>query len=239
MFEKEQPLAQAVTEMYGHGLQTGQALRNIILDPANPTAYKNMDSALKAYDEASALANGLASGLATGTPVQAALALVAQARIKQQAARERVLALAKTDTPAAIALLNKEETPAWRTMRTALLEAGKLARASLQATRDHALAETRQAVVQVSSASREIATGNANLSHRTEQQAASLEQTSASMEQMNDELKQSAESARQASQLAVGATAVAEKGGQVVGEVVRTMDEIRTSSHKIAEHAAA
>jgi hypothetical protein len=52
VFEKDQPLAQAVTEMYGHGLQTGQALRNILLDPANPTAYKNLDTALKAYDEA-------------------------------------------------------------------------------------------------------------------------------------------------------------------------------------------
>jgi methyl-accepting chemotaxis protein len=92
-----------------------------------------------------------------------------------------------------------------------------------------------EAVVQVSSASREIATGNADLSNRTEQQASSLEQTSASMEQMQDELRQSAESARQASELAVVATAVAEKGGQLVGDVVRTMDEIRSSSHKIAE----
>ncbi|HRD97805.1 MAG TPA: chemotaxis protein, partial [Rubrivivax sp.] len=45
VFEKDQPLAQAVTEMYGHGLQMGQALRNIILDPANPTAYKNLEAA--------------------------------------------------------------------------------------------------------------------------------------------------------------------------------------------------
>lgn len=95
VFEKEQPLAQAVTEMYGHGLQTGQALRNIILDPANPTAYKNLDAALKAYGEAATLADGLA----VGTPIQAVLAQVAQARVTQAAARERVLALAKSDTP--------------------------------------------------------------------------------------------------------------------------------------------
>jgi methyl-accepting chemotaxis protein len=143
VFEKEQPLAQAVTEMYGHGLQTGQALRNIILDPANPTAYKNLDTALKAYDEAATLADNLA----VGTPIQAVLGQVAQARVKQQAARDRVLALAKSDTPGAIALLNKEETPAWRTMRTGLLDAGKLARGTLQATRDRALADTRLGMV--------------------------------------------------------------------------------------------
>jgi aerotaxis receptor len=76
VFETEQPLAQAVTEMYGHGLQMGQALRNIVLDPANPTAYKNLESAQKAYDEAAQVATPLAAG----TPAEPLLAQVAQAR---------------------------------------------------------------------------------------------------------------------------------------------------------------
>lgn len=141
VFEKEQPLAQAVTEMYGHGLQMGQALRNIILDPANPTAYKNLEAAVKSYDEAAAVA----APLAAGTPAQPLLAKVAEARASQQAAREKVLALVKTDTAGAVALLNKEETPAWRQMRSGLMEAGKVARENLQTTRDRALADTRQA----------------------------------------------------------------------------------------------
>ena len=83
VFDREQPLAQAVTDMYGHGLQTGQALRNVILDPANPTAYKNMEAALKSYDEAAAVAGPLA----VGTPAEALLSKVAEARGRQQVAR--------------------------------------------------------------------------------------------------------------------------------------------------------
>jgi hypothetical protein len=143
IFEKDQPLAQAVTEMYGHGLQMGQALRNIILDPANPTAYKNLEAAQKSYDEAAAVATPLAAG----TPAQALLTKVAEARERQQVARDQVLALVKTDTAGAVALLNKAETPAWREMRGGLLEAGKLARAGLQATRDGALADTHKSVL--------------------------------------------------------------------------------------------
>ncbi len=84
-------------------------------------------------------------------------------------------------------------------------------------------------------ASHEIATAKMDLSRRTEQQAASLQKTAASMEQMNSALKQSADAARQASRLAGDATAVAEKGGAVVGQVIRTMDEISTSGRRIAD----
>ena len=143
VFDREQPLAQAVTDMYGHGLQAGQALRNVILDPANPTAYKNMDAAIKSYDEAAAVAVPLAAG----TPAEALLNKVAEARSRQQAARQAVLALVKTDTAAAVTLLNKQETPAWREMRSGLLEAGKLSRAGLNATRDSARAEAHLAVI--------------------------------------------------------------------------------------------
>ncbi|MDP1900097.1 MAG: methyl-accepting chemotaxis protein [Rubrivivax sp.] len=315
VFETEQPLAQAVTELYGHGVQGGQALRNIILDPSNPTAYKNLETSTRAYDEAAAVA----ARLAVGSPAAAMLEKVAQARVRQQAARDRVLALVKTDVTGAVSALNKDETPAWREARTGLLDAGKVVQTRLHATRDRALADTSRAVVtallatlvgiamaaifpmmmrrtlaatlggepeaardlvkavaqgdltrevpvrrgdtesllahlaamrnslaatirelgsaavQVSQASREIASGSADLSNRTEQQASSLQETAASMEQMNAALRHSVDSARQASQLAAGASAVAEKGGKVVGEVVSTMENISTSSHKIAE----
>jgi len=81
----------------------------------------------------------------------------------------------------------------------------------------------------------EIASGNTDLSRRTEQQAANLEETAASMEELTSTVKQNAEHARQANQLAIGAHGVASQGGEVVGQVVTTMSAIEASSKKIAE----
>jgi methyl-accepting chemotaxis protein len=87
----------------------------------------------------------------------------------------------------------------------------------------------------ISTASTEIASGNSDLSRRTEQQAANLEETAASMEELTSTVKQNADHARQANQLAIGAASVASQGGQVVGQVVTTMADIRASSRKIAD----
>ena len=87
----------------------------------------------------------------------------------------------------------------------------------------------------ISSAAGEIASGNSDLSRRTEQQAASLEETAASMEELTSTVRQNAEHARQANQLAIGAHGVASQGGDVVGQVVTTMSAIEASSKKIAE----
>jgi methyl-accepting chemotaxis protein len=53
------------------------------------------------------------------------------------------------------------------------------------------------------------------------------------MEELNSTMRQSADAARQASQMAVANAEVAARGGQVVGQVVATMDEINHSSKKI------
>ncbi len=82
---------------------------------------------------------------------------------------------------------------------------------------------------------REIAMGNTDLSQRTEQQAASLQETASSMEQLTGTVKQNAENARQASQLAVSASDIATRGGEVVGEVVHTMQDIAASSAKVVD----
>ncbi|RXR03428.1 HAMP domain-containing protein [Pseudoxanthomonas composti] len=87
----------------------------------------------------------------------------------------------------------------------------------------------------INTAAGEIALGNADLSVRTEQQAASLEETAASMEELTSTVKQNADNARQANQLALGAGQVAEAGGKVVDEVVSTMAAITTSSARIAD----
>ena len=84
-------------------------------------------------------------------------------------------------------------------------------------------------------ASREIATGNADLSSRTESQASSLEQTASAMEALTETVKQNAENARQANQLVIAASDYALKGGGVVGQVVDTMGSIKDSSRKIVD----
>jgi len=87
----------------------------------------------------------------------------------------------------------------------------------------------------INTAAREIASGNQDLSSRTEEQASSLEETASSMEQLTSTVRQNANNARQANELAAGAQAVAEKGGEVVGQVVHTMGSIHQASSKIAD----
>ncbi|MEZ5700161.1 MAG: methyl-accepting chemotaxis protein [Nitrosomonas sp.] len=87
----------------------------------------------------------------------------------------------------------------------------------------------------ISDAIKEIASGNSDLSERTEKQAANLEETAASIEELTSTVRQNAENAQQANQLAIGASDVAEKGGNVVSQVVTTMSSINDSSKKIVD----
>ncbi|WP_349657556.1 methyl-accepting chemotaxis protein [Xanthomonas sp. 10-10] len=87
----------------------------------------------------------------------------------------------------------------------------------------------------INDAASEIASGNQDLSQRTEQQAANLEETAASMEELTSTVRNNAEHARRANQLVVGAAAVASQGGEVVGQVVGTMAGIQAASRKIAD----
>jgi len=95
--------------------------------------------------------------------------------------------------------------------------------------------QVRTGVDGMATASSQIAQGNNDLSARTEQQASSLQQTAASMQQMTGTVRSNADSASQANQLATSASGVAVKGGEVVTQVVATMNEIQASSRKIAD----
>ena len=95
------------------------------------------------------------------------------------------------------------------------------------------VARVRHGTDAIAHGSREIASGNMDLSSRTEQQASSLEETASSMEELTSTVKQNGENARQANQMAQSASSVASKGGQVVAEVITTMDTINASSKKI------
>jgi methyl-accepting chemotaxis protein len=87
----------------------------------------------------------------------------------------------------------------------------------------------------VATAAEQIAMGNADLSNRTEQQAANLEETAATMDQLTATVRGNSESTVQAATLASGAGSVAGKGGSVMDDVVRTMSGIDASSKKIAD----
>ncbi|MBI3714971.1 MAG: HAMP domain-containing protein, partial [Betaproteobacteria bacterium] len=95
--------------------------------------------------------------------------------------------------------------------------------------------EVRIGAENVSTASSQIAAGNIDLSSRTEQQASSIEETAASLEELTSTVNQNAENTREADRLAVSASQIANRGGEVVNQVVMTMDIIQGSSKKISE----
>lgn len=116
-------------------------------------------------------------------------------------------------------------------------ETGQLlyALAEMQTKLNSLVGDVRQNAEILSIASAEIAHGNQDLSARTETQASALEQTCASMEELGSTVRQNADSAHEANQLAMSASAVAARGGEVVGQVIETMKEINDSSRKITD----
>lgn len=314
-FERDDALAQSTVEMYAQGLQSGQALRNIVIDPANRKAYDNFDAAEKAFADAFNAAKTAAADPDSAGVLTQVEGLRAKLLDKQRA----VIGLAANDQAAAIQALKKEETPLWRELREQLLALKKqaaerkaLARADAEsffrtasvaavlvalvstvvaaynlivlrrrvelelggdpseAREVLALVESGDLMVKVpvkegdtyslmaaiarmqvalrgfvaginqvsqsiSTATSEIATGNLDLSARTENQASSLQQVSASMSHMHNMVTQNAEAARQASQLSGSANQSAIHGGASVQRVVDTMASIRHHSQKISE----
>ncbi|MDO9107032.1 MAG: methyl-accepting chemotaxis protein [Methylovulum sp.] len=87
----------------------------------------------------------------------------------------------------------------------------------------------------INTAAKEIAAGNNDLSHRTEEQAASLEQTTASMQELTSAVRQNNAHASHVNDLAGQAAAIATRGVSAVDSVVATMDNINQSSHRIVE----
>jgi aerotaxis receptor len=87
----------------------------------------------------------------------------------------------------------------------------------------------------VNTSAREIASGNLDLSGRTESQASSLEETASSMEELTSTVKQNAEGAHHASKLVSSTAEIAANGGEIVSQVITTMGSIKDSSRKIAD----
>ena len=116
-------------------------------------------------------------------------------------------------------------------------EVGDLMRAlhSMNGSLVKVVAEVQHGTTAILTASSEIASGNLDLSARTEQQASSLEETAASIEELTSTVRQNADNALQANGLAREASEVALRGGAIVGQVVDTMGSIDASARKIAD----
>ncbi|MBS0505755.1 MAG: MCP four helix bundle domain-containing protein [Proteobacteria bacterium] len=116
-------------------------------------------------------------------------------------------------------------------------ETGQLlhALAAMRGSLEGAITQVREVAGSMATATHEIASGNADLSQRTEQTASNLQETASAMEQFTATVRQSADSASTANQLASSAMEVAARGGAVVTQVVSTMEEINESSRKIAD----
>ncbi|WP_353619186.1 HAMP domain-containing protein, partial [Paracidovorax cattleyae] len=91
---------------------------------------------------------------------------------------------------------------------------------------------TADSILQASS---EVASGNLDLSHRTEQTSGNLQEAASALEDLTQTVHQGADAARQANQMTASAAQVATRSGEVVSQVVRTMDVISASSRKISD----
>ncbi|HJV52378.1 MAG TPA: methyl-accepting chemotaxis protein [Noviherbaspirillum sp.] len=142
--DRDQALLQAETAMYAQGLQMGQALRNIVMDPANKTAYKNLDGAAEEFRQAHERALSL---VGTDPSAQKMLQEIGALRAKQAPLQARVVAAAALSQADAIALISKEETPVWRDIRGRLLDAMKAKDADVVAARGDTISFTRRMLV--------------------------------------------------------------------------------------------
>ncbi len=97
------------------------------------------------------------------------------------------------------------------------------------------VSQARASAENISRAANEIATGNNNLSQRTEAQASTLEETAASMEELAATVRRNAENCRQATEAADGARAVTEQASSGMRELSETMKEIQSGSSRVAE----
>ncbi|MGM3185632.1 methyl-accepting chemotaxis protein [Musicola paradisiaca] len=105
----------------------------------------------------------------------------------------------------------------------------------MQASLVHTVSTVRDSAGSIYQGTTEITAGNKDLASRTEQQAAAIEQTAASMEQLTATVKQNSDNAHHASQLASNASGKARQGGEIVENVINTMNSISGSSRKISE----
>jgi methyl-accepting chemotaxis protein len=93
----------------------------------------------------------------------------------------------------------------------------------------------RQAAVMLADGTREISDGNMDLATRTEQQAGEVNATASAMQELTTTVSQNADRANQLNGLVASVSGMAVTGGGIVGQVVETMGQIKTSAHRISD----
>ena len=135
-------LQQGYSEMYAQGLQMGQALRNIVLDPANPKAYENLEKARKNFAEARNLASRASTHVESFQDSLGRLEALVTAQAEAQ--RAVMAALKNGQADEARSLINSRETPTWRALKKALLDDLDNIRKLTESRRAEALAKAEQ-----------------------------------------------------------------------------------------------
>ncbi|QXW19775.1 chemotaxis protein [Comamonas aquatica] len=128
----DQAVVTQLQELYAQGLQSGQAVRNIVLNPADQQAVQNLRGARDAYDSAYADVRRRVQG----TALEDAVGKLQALRTAQSSEQDKVVVLASQDQQAATAALKANETPAWRELRGALLQQLQAAREAAQASHE-------------------------------------------------------------------------------------------------------
>jgi methyl-accepting chemotaxis protein len=204
---------------YGDLLQSLKQLEELLMAEAASARQAGTDA-----NSQTLLLFGVAVAIAALVVVPTTLSNMTSICGPLNEAQRLASAIAQGDLTRAVHHQGKDETAAL--MR---------ALGDMQAALLRIVSEVRSSTDSIGTASQQIASGNQDLSARTEQAASNLQETAASMEQLTSTVRQSADAARQATQMATANAEVAVRGGQVVGQVVTTMDEINHSSKKIGD----
>ena len=134
-----------------------------------------------------------------------------------------------------VASVNRADSIALNVRSLQVRTPGALALQSTLERMESAVSAVRNGAQGIDVACTEIASGNQDLSDRTERTAGNLQRTASSMAALTQTVRQSADSAKQANQLALNASSVAAQGGAVVAQVVETMQGINESSRRISD----
>jgi methyl-accepting chemotaxis protein len=220
-------MATVVTaEQAGKGKQAMDAMRKLVADIKAEEADLMGERRTTMDKQASTMSVTLIGGGIAAVVLALALVLWLARNITAPLAYAVRIAkrVAQGDLTARVEVESKDETgellAALKEMNDALLDI---------------VTRVRTGTDTIATASGEITSGNQDLSARTEQQAGSLEETASSMEELTSTVRQNADNARQATQLAASASETAQRGGDVVAQVVSTMGSINASSKKIAD----
>ena len=229
----------AVTRAKANGqAEEAERLFNSDFRPAGARYLDNLQALL---DQQRAGINATATGIRTGFE-QGRTQMLALGAIALLAAAALAFFITRSITTPLTRAVDVAETVARgdltaRAESSARDETGQLLRAldTMGTQLRTAVGQVRHGADGIALASSEIATGNLDLSSRTEEQASALQQTAASMEQMTSTVRQNADNASQADRLARSASDMAVRGGEVVGQVVTTMGGIHAASRKIVD----